>query len=432
MQQMSMAEEYNRQGRDLYGLDKYSEAMTMYRKAEDADPSYMKTYMNMSELFIVTKQFDKAKETLGKALYLEKENGEANFHLGNIAYIEGDQKTAASYLTKAYNSDYKNPRIAYHLACLYIDMHKDDQALFYLNKLLKDDPFHIGARLRKIEILIAMQKYEEALRNADEMILLLPDTFEGYHYKFITLLGLNRYPEAKTVIDNAVQMFPDDLGFVYDLIKYYEQVEEFDKALELIDERFSTNGDDWRAIRKEKAKILMAMQKTDEARMLLEEIVGEDHDDEMCFCLMQIYNAYREYDKALECCEKIIEGKADDQYYFSAVYHEAVACDKLGRTKEAEEKFKDAAELFRAASGRHRGMLALYLYRALCYKRLGEFERAMEMTDYLIAVSDGKFGEAYYVKGLIYKDLNDDQKAKEYQEKGLEISSVLSRFFSLQ
>ena len=38
MQQMSMAEEYNRQGRDLYGLDKYSEAMTMYRKAEGRRP----------------------------------------------------------------------------------------------------------------------------------------------------------------------------------------------------------------------------------------------------------------------------------------------------------------------------------------------------------------------------------------------------------
>ena len=145
--------------------------------------------------------------------------------------MEGDHKAAASFLTRAYNSQYSNPRVAYHLACLYIDMHKDEQALFYLNKLLKEDPFQIEARLRKIEILIGFQKYEEALRNADEMILLLPDTFEGYHYKFVTLLGLNRYPEARETIDSAMKLFPDDLGFVYDLIKYYEQVEEYDKAL---------------------------------------------------------------------------------------------------------------------------------------------------------------------------------------------------------
>ena len=67
-----MAEEYNQQGRDLYGLDKYSEAMDWYRKAEEADPSCVRTYMNMSELYIMTKQLDKAKEVLNKALYLER------------------------------------------------------------------------------------------------------------------------------------------------------------------------------------------------------------------------------------------------------------------------------------------------------------------------------------------------------------------------
>ena len=431
MQQMSMAEEYNQQGRDLYGLDKYSEAMDWYRKAEEADPSCVRTYMNMSELYIMTKQLDKAKEVLNKALYLEKDNGEANFHLGNIAYMEGDHKAAASFLTRAYNSQYSNPRVAYHLACLYIDMHKDEQALFYLNKLLKEDPFQIEARLRKIEILIGFQKYEEALRNADEMILLLPDTFEGYHYKFVTLLGLNRYPEARETIDSAMKLFPDDLGFVYDLIKYYEQVEEYDKALALIDERFQASKEDWRSIRKEKAKLLFSMGRADETRELLEEIVSEDYDDEMCFCLMQVYGGFGEYDKALDCCEKMIENGSENQYYYSAVYHEAVAYDKLGRNKEAEEKYNSAAQLFRAASGRHRGMLGLFIFRAICFKRLKDFERAMEMVDYLIAVSDGKFGEAFYVKGLICEDLCDDQKAKEYKEKGLELSTVLSHFFSL-
>lgn len=431
MQQMSLAEEYNQQGRGLYGLDKYDEALDFFRKAEEKDPSYLRTYINKAELYITTHQLDKAKEELNKVLYLDKNNGEANFHLGNIAYLEQDAKMAVSYLTKAYNSDYRNPRTAYHLACLYIDMHKDEQALFYLNKLLKEDPFQVEARLRKMEILVGMRKYEEALRNADEMIELLPDTFEGYHYKFVTLLGLQRYPEAKQAVERAMELFPDDLGFVYDLIKYYEQVEEYDRAMELIDDRFQANAQDRRSIRKEKAKLMFAMGKADETKELLESIVAEDYDDEMCYCLMQVYGGFGEYDKALECCRKIIEGGRDSQYYYSAVYHEAVACDRLERKKEAEEKYRRAANTFRMASARHPGMLGLYLYRALCYRRLGEYDRAMEMTDYLITISDQKFGEAYFVQGLIYEDLNDEKKAREYKEKGLAMSTVLNQFFSL-
>ena len=109
MQQMSLAEEYNQQGRGLYGLDKYDEALDFFRKAEEKDPSYLRTYINKAELYITTHQLDKAKEELNKVLYLDKNNGEANFHLGNIAYLEQDAKMAVSYLTKAYNSDYKNP-----------------------------------------------------------------------------------------------------------------------------------------------------------------------------------------------------------------------------------------------------------------------------------------------------------------------------------
>ena len=64
MQQMSLAEEYNQQGRGLYGLDKYDEALDFFRKAEEKDPSYLRTYINKAELYITTHQLDKAKEEL--------------------------------------------------------------------------------------------------------------------------------------------------------------------------------------------------------------------------------------------------------------------------------------------------------------------------------------------------------------------------------
>ena len=85
--ELSLVAEYNEQGRSLYAVDKYDEALKMYKKAEEEDPMYIETYLNMGELYIMQDKFEEAKKELKKVFLVDKTNGEANFHLGNIAYI---------------------------------------------------------------------------------------------------------------------------------------------------------------------------------------------------------------------------------------------------------------------------------------------------------------------------------------------------------
>ena len=40
---ISLVEEYNQQGRVLYSLDKYEEAIPYYIKAEEEEPTYIQT-----------------------------------------------------------------------------------------------------------------------------------------------------------------------------------------------------------------------------------------------------------------------------------------------------------------------------------------------------------------------------------------------------
>ena len=430
METISQAMEYNQQGRILYGLDKSQEALRMYEKAREADPTCVETYLNMAELYIAGRDYEKAKDILKKVFFLEKNNGEALFHLGNIAYLEGNLDEARIQYRKALESDYRNPRVAYHLASLYLDMGDPGNALFYLDQVLREDPYHVGARLRKIEILITQEKYEEPVRSADQLIERKPDTFEGYHYKFVTLLGLGRLDECRKVLEYAQHLFPRDLGFVYDQIKYYEHIEDYDAALALMDDRFRENPEDWRNIRKEKAKVLFARQDLDAAKALLEELEQEAHDDEMCYCLMQLYGGYGEYPKAVECCQRIIGHGEEGEYYFAALYHEAVGLEKMGEKAKAREKYQEAANRFRFACSQYPGDLILYLYRALCYRRLGDYDRALEMVEYLIAVSDDSMAEAYYVRGLIYESLHDMEKAEKDKKRGLSMSPMLASVLS--
>lgn len=424
--ELSLVAEYNEQGRSLYAVDKYDEALKMYKKAEEEDPMYIETYLNMGELYIMQDKFEEAKKELKKVFLVDKTNGEANFHLGNIAYITGEPEAARSFYTKALSNGYNNAVVTYHLGCLYLDMGDLKNALFYFNKTIKADYFNSAARLRKIELLIANESFDDAIKACDELIEVHPDTFEGYHYKFITLLGLEKPEEANNVLELAMELFPEDLGFVYDKIKYYENIEDYDKALALIDERFTSDSDDWRSIRKEKAKILFTMERLEDAKNLFEEILSEEFDDEMCYCLMHLYIGYEKYDKVLECCSKIIENKGENDYYYSAIYFEAVCNKKMGNDSVAFEKFKEAQKTFRFACSSNPGNLVLYLYRALCYKELKQYDRGLEMVEYILNMSDGTIGEAYYVRSQIYAELGDETKAKADKEKALSLSKVLT------
>lgn len=62
--EMSLAEEYNQQGRVLYSMDKYEDAIGFYLKAESADPMYLQTYFNLTESYVMLDRFDDAKKAL--------------------------------------------------------------------------------------------------------------------------------------------------------------------------------------------------------------------------------------------------------------------------------------------------------------------------------------------------------------------------------
>lgn len=56
-------------------------------------------------------------------------------------------------------------------------------------------------------------------------------------------------------------------------------------------------------------------------------------------------------------------------------------------------------------------MVDLYIYRALCYREIKDYERAYEMVDYILAISDDA-PEALLIRSEIDKDLG---KMDEYE-----------------
>lgn len=220
--EITQAEEYNQQGRVLYSMDKYEDAISFYLKAEKEDPMLIQTYFNLTESYVMLDRFDEAKKALKRAQLINKNNGEIFSTLEIIALLEENVDEGKQHYAKAVSLGYTNPYIYMNLGSAYEDLGDLESALSSYNKAIQLDKHFASAWLKKLELYLAQEQYSEALSVSDSMIELLPDKFEGYHYKFAILMELGSKADAKAVLDQALAMFPDDPGFKLDMVHFLE------------------------------------------------------------------------------------------------------------------------------------------------------------------------------------------------------------------
>ncbi|MBC8059802.1 MAG: tetratricopeptide repeat protein [Clostridiaceae bacterium] len=421
---VSQVEEYNQQGKVLYSLEKYNEAIEMYRKGESEDPMYKDTYFNLGEAYVMLDQYDKAKESFNKVILIDKKSGITYFHLGNVEFLLGNNDLGREYYAKAINNEYDDAQLYVNLATIAEEVSNNGEAIKNYNKAIARDKFRVDAKLRKALIYIGESKYDEALQTLDNMLEFNPEIFEGHHYKALVNIEMGNYSEAERTLEKASSLFPDDDGFAFDRIILLEKQEKYDEALNLINVRYGDSQE--RNILLEKAKILLAKEKIDEATTLFEQVkeTEEVFDDETRFYLINIYINTNKVEKALSCSEDIITNAEKNSFYFAAIYYKALCLTKLGRVFEAKVAYEEAIKIFRFASSSNPGMLDLVIYRALCYKELRDYNKALEMVNYLIAISED-MGEAYLIRAEIYQELNEIDKADADRSAAASKSKVL-------
>lgn len=409
-------QEYNHQGLILMSKEKWDEAIVYFRKALNEDSYFIEAYVNIAQVYIMQDKFEEARKELNKALLLDKKLAIVYFHLGNIELLEDNVDAAREYYNKAISLGYDNIQIYINLAAHAEESADFETALSYYNRAIALEKFNAFPKARKAQVLIQLKRYPEALKACDSMIETNPDVFEGYHYKFAILSELEKWDEAEAVLDRALQLFPDDMAFFYDKARLYQAKGEMEKALQLVNEKVEMNDANRAAIIAFKCELLLAMDKMDEAEPLLDAEYERSHDGEIAFLLNSVAIAKKEYEKVLMCSEFILENSDIDNYYYSALYYRALSLKKLDREGEAKEAFTEALKFFRMACTKTPGQLQLYFYRAMCHEELQEYDKALELSAFILNVDD-TIAEVHFLRYTIFKALgNMEEVQKEYSK----------------
>lgn len=402
------------QGKVLYSLDQYEQALSYFEQARKLDPYCEATYENISMCHIMMDQYDQARKVLEQYLLLNKKSGTAHFHLGNIALLEGKAAEARSWYSKAELLGFTNPVMFLNLASFYEEAHETDKALEQYQKILRGNPYDYGAMEAKTNLLLRAKRYDEALRSAKTMVQTDIDQFEGHHLVYVSLILLNRNTEAGAYLEELLQRFPDNRTILFDQARFFDLSGQPERSLALLEQHFPNVEKDPRAALL-KLGLLLQLKRTDEAMDLLEHSPSLQKEENALTMLYSMYFAKGDYARAIECCNRLQALGEDSSQYYAAAYFRPLAQKRLGKTELAEQDFAAAAELLREAARKRPAQVDLQMYRALCEYQLGHYDAAKRLIEYLLAVKND-VPAFHLAASAIFEALGDHAEASAHRE----------------
>ena len=389
--------EYLNQARYFVGVEKYDEALEYINKAIIADKMNKELYVQKSIILANLDQYDEAIESIENALKIDKAYAEAYFHLGNLYLMTGNQASGIENYNKAIAYGFDDSQIFFNLGLMYEEDGNDELAIRNYSKAILKDPLRVDARVRKAKIYITNGKQQEALDTLNELILADPDLYEGYHLKALLLADMGEFDAAMEVLDEGEKLFPKDAAFPLDKVNIYVMREEADKAREMVkvlENSYEMDLDQKRHLELEKARLYALETDIDsivssllKARAYSKEIDPSTVDTEATFLLVNCYIEKKDYTSAITYSKELIES-GELAYVIPSYYTLPYAYAQLGEKEKSDAQYKESISKLRAITLNNPEILDGYLFRALCLKDIGEYEKALELSEYLLKVDD--------------------------------------------
>ena len=420
------AMDLNKQGELLLKTGNFDAAKEKFDKAAELDPMCKDTYRNYGDYYVAKEQYPEAKNAYKKALLIEKD-GLLYFLYGNVCFLNNEPQEGIENYNLAVANGYDSDEMMFFMGMAYEHMNDDNMALRYFQRASVKNPSRPDYLVKKIGTEIRLEMYDAVEKDADQLIASNPEYFEGYHIKTELLIHNKRYEEALTFAAMAADRFPEDADLKYDQIKAEYMAGHVEKALDLINSSMEMKyleGSKHKFLLL-KGEIFAETNEIEKAVQALEECIALENEQLFCrearFLVLNLYLSKKEYEKSLDHALAIISQNARDVYYYAALFYKGFCLKQLGREEEAKEAFTSAASIYRVQTIENPAAVDIYLYRAMTYKELGDYENALSTLDFISDLGVD-LAEAHLVRAEVYEltdkaVLAEMERAKAYELK---------------
>ena len=410
------AQEWIRQGQVLTGQGLFAEAEAYFNKAIAADSMNYSAYMSRGIMWASCGELEKAKGDFLKAVKVNKEIPDAYYHLGNVAFLQDDVEEGVKQFNMAIAKGYDDAELYFHFGMVYEENQKYEAAIRHYTKASHMEPLNPEFRIRKVIAQTKAELWEEALETLEGLYQIVPDSFEYYHLKALVLISLNRLDEADAVLADANERFPDDLDLLNDRISILVSKGNYALALEYID-RIKNNMDDPIGLQKlylSEGKLYAAQQKMKQAVDSLNLAIAIEgvpvQSTEALYLLINIHHSEGQYNEMISAAEKMLEYENVNAYALSGWYYIAVAKKARG-DEDCDAYYRQIIKNYRTVALDDPARIDAYLYRAMAYKDIHEYTKALGMVDY-IALLQPDNADLHTIKAIIYTEMGLEKEAQ--------------------
>jgi tetratricopeptide (TPR) repeat protein len=258
-------------------------------------------------------------------------------------------------------------------------------SIFILNHFNSNNAIELS---QEGNTLFDLQRYQEALTVYEKAVNIRPDYPKGWNGQGKTLYQLKKYKDALAVYDKAIQLKPDYLeawigrGFVLGkLQRYQEAIASFNKALEFNKD----NAEIWNA----KGEAFSNLNQNDEAIKAYEQAIELKPDNFEAWYKkgLGLQNSQR-YEEAIAAYEKVVNLKPD---YVSAWYNR-------GNTLVNLQRYRDAFTAYDKAVQYKPNFYQAWLSRGNMLMNLQRYPEAIESFNQVIKYNPSNY-QAWYNMG---------------------------------
>lgn len=426
--EMEMYQDRITQGINLMRAENYEKAKECFEEAARMQPKSAEAYRHLGNAFANLGQHEEAIGSFQKILILNPNDGEVLFSIGNI-YVLRDQKLkAVEFYNKAETAGYESAQMYQIMASIFLEVNDVTQALRNINRAINITPFDGELRLLKVRMYLAYNKYDEALETLDEMEDILPDAYEAYDLKAQIYCGMQRYKEALESARRGRARFPEDVNLAVTELKVLVLSDDKSAARTLLEELKSKGM--YELVLKDtalhEATLDIKDQKTERAyEVLLSAHEKLPQDADILYLLVDLCAKTGHFDKTLRHSEELIKMECGDFYMATALFFHATALEETGDKEKAHTEFRTMITRLRRFTIENPSFYEGYIYRLLCHTKIGEYDKALELADYMESLYPDR-ADSHAFRHLIYREMGDLARAEKEKRLAKEINPDLN------
>ena len=226
------------------------------------------------------------------------------------------------------------------------------------------------------------------------------------------------YEKADEIAEKGLRLFPKDPAMYLLKVQIvsqsgqYEQVEKWAAKLSgmELDPQARTQLTVYRAEAFGRQENMTRMQE------VLEEHYQKWKDPEVMYLLMMFYSGQKEYGRLKGLAGQLKEMDVKDSFRAAAQFAYAEAVEHMDGKEAAEELYQKMTKDFRKLTIANPTLYEVYIYRLLSHCAVGEYEKALELADYISNAKPG-LSDGHLYRAYVLEKAGRGQEAKEERRK---------------